>query len=214
MLPIIWVEEWDVDRRLGELDLSREELIEVIRACVAAHGGCTDNDPPSAKGWEAWRWGVRRLREIYRPAGFDKDETGGLSTTVNRARRYRIAVVNTDDATGLPGDRIPQNRNKKGPASEQATTINQQLLPGYDWPRRTPDGQEPVSDLPTWHLCVYIEGDEVRAELSLLVEFKSGFFTECSERIILIGQDDWQKLDFGDSSGDLGPEFDVDVRRK
>ncbi len=214
MPAIVRAGEWDVDRRLQELGLSRDELIDVIRACVAAHGGCTDNDPPNAKGWEVWRWGVRRLREIYRPAGFEKDESGGFSTTINRAHRYRIAVINTDDATGLSGERIPQNRNRKGPASEQAAAINQQWLPGYDWPRRTSESKEPACDLPTWHLCVFVEGDEVRAELALLVDFKSGFFTECHERIILLGRGDWERLDFDSPPDDPGPEFDVEIRRR
>src|ERR1700730_4167604 len=68
-------EAWDVDHRLAQLGLTREVLLEVVRACAAAHGGCTDNDPPNAKGIEVWRWGVRRLRELLRPEGFEKDDT-------------------------------------------------------------------------------------------------------------------------------------------
>lgn len=31
---------------------------------------------------------------------------------------------------------------------------------------------------------------------------------------MLIGDGDWEKLDFGDDSDDLGPEFDVDIQPK
>jgi hypothetical protein len=216
MPVIIRVEAWDVDHRLAELGLSRDQLIEAVRACAAARGGCTDNDPPNAKGIEVWRWGVRRLRELLRPEGLEKDDTGGFSTIVNRPLRYRIAVVNTDDATGILGENIPQNRSRKGTASERAAATNhQQLLPGAEsWPHKAADGREPVSEFSTWHLCVYIEGDTVRAELSLLVGFESGYFTDCHERIILLGHGDWEKLDFGDGANDSGPEFEVEVRRK
>ena len=214
MAAILRVEAWDVDQRLDQLGLDRERLVDVVRACVAAHGGCTDNDPANAKGWEVWRWGVRRLRELYRSEGFEKDDTGGFATLVNPPLRYRIAVVNTDDATGIVGDRIPQNRSRKGPASEEAVSANVQFLPGVDWPRRTAAGREPIADFSTWHLCIYVDGDVVRAELSLLVEFEAGYFTDCYERIILLGAGDWEKLELGGADRDAGPEFEVDVRRK
>lgn len=214
MPAITRLESWDVDRRLQELGLERESLLEVVRASVAACGGCTDNDPPTARGWESWRWGVRRFREVLCPKGWDKDDTGGFSTVVNHEKRIRLAIINTDDGTGLL-DRIPQNRSRKGPTSEQAATINQQLLPGIDWPRIVAGKSVIMTrEYSTWHLCVYIEGDRVRAELSLLNEFESGYFTDCHERIILLKDGDWETLDFGDNSDGFSPEFDIEVRRK
>jgi hypothetical protein len=215
MQMIVRSEAWDVNHRLAELGLTREILVDVVRACAAAHGGCTDNDPPNAKGIEVWRWGVRRLRELLRPEGLEKDETGGFSTIVDHGRKLRIAVINTDGTTGVPGDGIPQNRARKGPASESAAATNQRLLPGAEaWPLRTAEGRAPVSSYATWHLCVHIDGDVVRAELSLLNGFESGYFTDCHERIILLGPGDWDDLDHAHGPEDLGPEFDVDVRRK
>jgi hypothetical protein len=214
MPMVVRSEPWEVDHRLAELGLTREVLIEVVRACAAAHGACTDNDPPNAKGIEVWRWGVRRLREILRPQGFDKDDTGGFSTVVHHERKLRIAVINTDEMTGVPGNHIPQNRARKGPNSQRAAAVNQ-LLPGVEsWPMLTAAGQAPVSTYATWHLCVYIDGEAVRAELSLLNGFDSGYFTECRERIILLGLGDWDDLDSIQGPEDLGPDFDVDVRRK
>jgi hypothetical protein len=215
MPMVVRSEVWDVNRRLGELGLSKEILIEAVRASAAAHGGCTDNDPPNAKGIEVWRWGVRRLRELLRPAGLEKDDTAGFSTIVDHKRKLRIAVINTDETTGVPGNGIPQNRARKGAASEFAAAVNQ-LLPGaQNWPLLTAAGRPPVSTYATWHLCVHIDGDVVRAELSLLNGFESGYFTDCRERIILLAPGDWDQLDHvGLGPQDLGPDFDVDVRRK
>jgi len=214
MTAIIRLEEWDVHQCLGDFDLTQEKLVDVVVASATAYGGATDNDPPSAKGWDTWRWGVRRIREILRPEGWDKDDTGGFSTVVNHKRRIRIACVRTDDATGMPGERSPQNRLPKGVVNERATTINQLSLPmAAEWPRP----EVGIDEYQTWHLCVYIEGDVVRAELSRFNGFEAGHLADCYERIILLGDGDWDKLDFcGLDRGldDLGPDFDVDIKRK
>lgn len=192
------------------LTLPEDQLVEVIQASVIAYGGCTDNDPPAARGWDSWRWGVRRLREVLVPEGWIKDDTGGLSTVVNHKRRIRIACVRTDDATGIPGERDPQNRSPKGALNERATTVNQLSLSGADeWPK--PEGQ--VDEYETRYLCIYIEGDVVRAEFSRFDGFEDGHLTDCYERIMLLGVGDWEPLDFSDDS-DLEPDLDIDIRRK
>lgn len=215
MTATIRLEEWDVHQRLGDFDLTHEKLVEVVVASVTAYGVATDNDPPGARGYDTYRWGVRRLREVLRPEGWDSDNTGGLATVVNHKRSIRIACVRTDDATGRPKKRSPRNRSPKGPVNERATMINHQLsLPDID-DRREPDA--PVDEYQTWHLCMYIEGDVVRAELARFDGFEGGDLIDCSERVILLGDGDWDKLDLGDFRGgsdDLGPEFDVDIRRK
>ena len=40
-----------------------------------------------------------------------------------------------------------------------------------------------------WYLCVYAEGEIVRAELSCPSSCGNGFFTAFHERIILLGED-------------------------
>jgi hypothetical protein len=204
------LEDWAVSQRLGHFDLTKDKLVEVIQASVVAYGGCTDDDPPAARGWDSWRWSVRRLREVLEPERWVKDDTGGLSTVVNHKRRIRIACVRTDDATGIAGERDPQNRSPKGTLNEQATTVNQLSLPGADeWQK--PEGQ--VDEYETWHLCIYIEGDIVRAELSRFDGFKDGYLTDCYERIILLGDGDWGELDLSDGS-DLEPDLDINIRRR
>jgi hypothetical protein len=214
---IVHGEDWDIRSRLSELDLTREQLIDIVKACVAAQGGCTDNDPPNSRGYESWRWGVRRSREILRPEGWEKDDTGGFATIVNHKRKIRLAVMNSDDGAGTI-DRIAQNRSRKGPNSERAATANQQLLiPGSEnWPiiAHADNGQN-FEGYTTWHLCIYISGDIVRAELSILNDFESGYFKDCFEKILILGSGDWDGLDFkGDSGDDSGPELDIEVLRK
>lgn len=55
----------------------------VFDAMKAAAGGATENDPPSARGWDTWRFGVRRWREIKRPHGWEKNDSENISTIVH-----------------------------------------------------------------------------------------------------------------------------------
>ena len=212
-MPVtVRIEEADREDRLDELGLSRALLLEVVDACVAAEGDCTANDPPMARGLKVYFAGVRRLRELLCPAGWEKDDTGGFSTVVNHERRIRLAFMNADDGTCVV-DAQPSNRSRKGPNSERAASTNQTLLPGIEWPTSRADGTRPAGeDYVTWHLCVHIDQDVTRAELTLQSRFQDGFFTDCHERIFLTTDGEW-----GDSrspNDDLGPEIEVEVRRK
>lgn len=209
---------WEVNQRLAQLGLTKEKLVSIVKACVAGHGGCTDNDPPNARGFESWRWGVRRAREELRPEGWEKDDTGNFSTVVNHDLKVRLAVMNADDGAGLL-DRVPQNRAKKGPNSERVAATNRELqliLPGLEQYMDPTGDQEGTkfSDYSTWHLCVHINGDTVRAELTLLADFSGGFFTGFVEKIIVLGDGEWQKSAFQDDSPDDEPELDIEVVRK
>jgi hypothetical protein len=182
-------------------------------APVFAAGNVTENDPPGTQGYETYRFGVRRLREMLRPDGWVSDNTEGLATIASHQLRMRIAIANTDDATGV-ADRLPQNRREKGPTAGRAAAINGALLPGIEWPyavQTTPSGI-PVTQYATWYFCIYIDRDDVRAELSLLNGFQFGFFTEWQERIILLQPGGWKTVDLPAFDDDPGPEFDVDVR--
>lgn len=210
---IVRAEEVDRDDRLAQLGLSQPLLLEVVDACVAAEADCTANDPPMAKGLKVYFAGVRRLRELLCPMGWERDDTGGYSTVINHERRLRLAFMNTDTGTCDPHAQ-PANRSRKGPNSERAAVTNQALLPGIEWPSLRADGTRPAADdYVTWHMCVHIEGDRVSAELALQSVFEAGYFVDCLERIFLIKDADWA------GSGphpddDLGPEIEVDVRRK
>jgi hypothetical protein len=216
MVAEILSDEWSVVDRLTGLGLERDDLIDVVRACAAAYGGCTDNDPPAARGWETWRMGVRALREVLRPKGWEKSDAGGFSTIVNHALRIRIAVTSTDDITGvIRGDLAPANRLPKGSTAERATAINQivEQLP-LALPGAAPLAPDPESeDYQTWHFCIYIKGDIVRAELSRYNGCADGFLTDCRERIFIVGDGDWIAPDLGRDS-DPGPEFDFEIQRK
>lgn len=196
--------------------LSQAHLMEVVERMVAARNSCTDNDPPSAPGWKSWCDGTRRLREVARPLGWDKDEDGHISSVYDKERNIKIAVCNTDDGTGLK-DGQPQNRSRKGAATDRAVSGNQltfdEKLEGTT--NVIQMTAQSSGGLVYWYLCVFCEGETVRAEISCPSFCENGFFKGFQERIILMGAD-------GDGGGvrlrrgdpDDGSEFDIPVIRK
>jgi len=206
----------EVDNRLDVLGWSRADLLEVVSAMVAARHSCTDNDPSSAPGWMSWKDGTRRLREIGRGKGLHKDEFDQIPCVFDAERRLRFSVSNTDDGTAV-ANRVPQNRSKKGPSTENAVIGNKSLFDGLEewFEKVTPISRARPQPgiIVSWFLLVYCEGDEVRAELACPVGVNGGFFADFHERIVLIGSDDGGG-GIGGRLPDDGPEFDIPVSRK
>jgi hypothetical protein len=227
MLVAIYKSPIEVDGRLSELRVTREQLLEVVQAMVAAKAACTDNDPPSAPGWSSWRHGIRRSREVLRPDGWLKDDTDQLSCIVNHNLGMRIGVANTDDATGDESpSAVPQNRSKKGAATDRSIDGTQQSLFGPSAGKAAEDDGKIIRFMPrarhsnsyvTYYVCTFNEGDVVRAEFSCPIAVENGFFNGFSERIILVGPGDWPpaaKVKRDDPASGGGSEFDIPVRRK
>jgi len=211
----------EVGNRLEELGLDRTKLFHAREAMVSARADCTQNDPPGAPGWSAWRMGTRRLREVMlTEPDWEKDEGDQISAIVNKKLGVRLAVANTDDATGLDiNGRLPQNRSKKGAATDRVVQANQgSFMDALDAslkvvPLKT--RTKPSGPIITWYICVYNDGDVVRSELSCPSSLDNGFFTDFVERIFLDDMDEGgggavRRRD----SGDGGPEFNIPVTRK
>lgn len=213
MVAIIYAHPYERDERLHRLNVKRDDLIDVVKACVAGRGDATDNDPQSAGGQFAWIFGTRRMREIFRPKGWEKEIFLGIETIVDRERKIKIAVVSTDKGTAN-SDRSPRNRTQKGPASEMIADLNNQ----YDLELVDRSGNPIALDnsdgYTFWYLCVFDDGDNVRAELSNPVKFASEYFVKFSERIFILGPDEWDEVSISDTDDDLGPEYQIDVTRK
>ncbi|MGD0060845.1 MAG: hypothetical protein ABSD58_15625 [Verrucomicrobiia bacterium] len=204
-----------VNRLDATFGLTRENLLEVVEAMVAARNSCTENDPPSAPGWKAWCDGTRRLREIGTQRGWERNEEDHISSIYDPARQIKIAVCNTDDGTGTENGQ-PQNRCKKGAATNRAVTNNQELFNSIldnavNVIQLSPD----KGNVTYWYLCVYSEGDIVRAELSCPSECESGFFKTFRERINLIGdKDNGGGISVRRTGPDGDADFEINVTRK
>lgn len=213
----------DVQLKLEHIGLTSEQVLEIVHAMAAAKADATENDPPGAAGWSAWRMGIRRSREVTihdkRFPDWERDEEGQVSSVVNRKIGVRLLVSNTGDGTGIPEqDRYPQNRSKKGAATDRIVQCNQGVFEFMEEATNVvqlhaPGDQE--QGIVSWYVCVYAEGENLRAEISCPIGIEGGFFTGFSERIIVLGGDPIEL----DPSGGEKPagevvEFDIAVSRK
>lgn len=213
----------DVANELEKIGLTSEMALEIVHAMAGAKADATENDPPGAGGWSAWRMGIRRSREVTihskRFPDWQRDETGQVSSVVNRKLGVRLLVANTDDGTGVEADdRFPQNRSKKGGATDRLVQMNQGVFEFMEQASNVvafPKADDALQGVVSWYVCVYSDGDDLRAEISCPVGIEGGFFTGFHKRIIIIGGDGLgidptknQKPD-----GEI-VEFDIPVTRK
>ncbi len=225
MRPAIFATPIEVDGRLSDFGITREQLEEVVHAMIAARAGCTDNDPPSASGWSAWRYGTRRIREILRPHGWQKEDTD-LSAIVNHKLGMRIVVANTDDATGVISkdeEALKIARKRVQRQIVLSITIRSRCLMALLETSLTQRlyRSNPAKDIlaPTL-LSIFVFSERaITREQSCHVPsaWRMVFFVGFSERIIVIGRDGWvpapkRKRDGDTKSG--ASEFDIPVRRK
>jgi hypothetical protein len=223
MAAQVWKKPVDVGNRLDKVfKLKKEQLLEVVEAMVRAKADCTPNDPPGSFGWSAYKMGTRRLREItLSEPGWEKDDTDQIPSVVNKELGVRIAVANTDDATGLELERrIPQNRAQKGAATDRVVHANQlSFVAALDESLKVVSFKKaaaPPKGIVTWYLCTYCEGEEFRAEISAPKRVDDGYFDDFYERIILTGEDggDGGEIARRHGGNDGGPEFEIPVTRK
>ncbi len=77
--------------RLEAKRTSREALLEVVDALVAARADSTDYDPNGTPGWRGWQMGTRRCREMHVGLdGWEKDDADQVPSIVNREIGLRI----------------------------------------------------------------------------------------------------------------------------
>ncbi len=212
MIAVITRDPRFVDRRLQrDFDTTREQLIEIVKAAVAARGQSTDDSPRSAAAYYAWAAATTRLRQVFRQKGWDKGDENGIETVVCHERKTQIAVLSTDRWTA-DERRPPRNRTIKGPASEKIIDLNEQ----FEFFSPEEMGQIASSPYALWYLCIYDNGSKVRAEISKPIEFLGGYITKYSERIFLLQEGDWEKVTiapFGDDTA-ASDDLEINVRRK
>lgn len=222
-MPTIMVTKpHEVANELEAIGLSPEMVLEIVMAMAGAKADTTENDPPGSAGWSAWRMGVRRSREVTMHSkvfpGWARDEEGQVSSVINRKLGIRLLVANTGDGTGINDqDRYPQNRSKKGGATDRLIQVNQGVFEFMEdanviaFPRSSDSAQ----GIASWYVCVFAEQGDIRAEVSCPIGIEGGFFTGFHKRIIILGGDgtgiDPAKM----TKPEVGVvEFDIPVARK
>lgn len=215
MEPIIHSDHFAVARRLRELGLTLDVLLNAVTAAYQAWSNCTDLDPKMYPGLTVWAVAIRHLRMGLLPKWEAKDD-GNFSITVSPDGQTAITVATGDDGTGIP-DRIPTTQSSKGPRTMEAVAANNKQM-GLDLV--FPDGWIPplydpakFGDCATWLLLIHRDDTAVRAELSHPLGFDDNKrVSGWKERILLPSVDvaPLEELDLEEREQAL----DVPVRRK
>ncbi|MGY0570677.1 hypothetical protein ACTGJ9_006140 [Bradyrhizobium sp. RDM12] len=183
-------QDYEVASRLDQLGLSASELISVVQQAVAAKANFVLNHPLNAAGQLSYIYGTGALREVLRPKGWQIDRADNIEATYNPGTGMKIVFQNADSA--CDDDRDPKGISDKGPAASRAVDLGQMNL-FEDFER---EAQEKLTqaNAALWYLFVYINGDDVRAELSFPKRIEEGQFKGFNERIYLIRRGEWSSM--------------------
>jgi hypothetical protein len=170
----------EVNTRLADLDVTAEELSEVVLQAYGHWADHTAFDPPSIPNTNLWGRATRAIREQLVPRGWDWDNKDQQPRTMHPSGRWAIVASSGDAATGTV--HTPSTKNPKGDATFRKVRANQAQLDFPDMPAEVEDLDACV----TWFLLIFVDEAEVRAELSMPAEINlSGFVTAWEVRIVL-----------------------------
>lgn len=212
----IYVDSWDVNRRLAELGIEEEDLLQAAERGFTAWASCTANHPPAIPGLFAWGETVCALRERLIPQGWERKDEQNWPLVVNRGDAIALSVATGNEDTGRK-DKDPVTASAKGPRTISAILANQNLplfaemLPSAESLKET--GRA------TWLLLVYRDSDarEMRCELSRPIGMDSdGRVDGWAERIILSPRpfDGIEDTLVGGGNGPQSPEITLEIKRR
>lgn len=197
-----WREPWDVSRRLSEMGLKLEPLLNVVRAALAAGADATPFHASNAGGTYRYQTGVWAMRDNHVGDVWSVDRENSIEAIKNESLKIKIAFSNVDVA--CLDERDPKPRSKKGRGAEVACSGN--LLP-MNLPKYAPRQDDGWA---TYYLMVDGAG---AAELSRPI-VSGETFQAFVERIYLSDGSEFDPERIPLDDDELLQEFDPLVSRK
>lgn len=199
-------EAQDVDSRLTELGITKQELITVALKAVTGRNDAIAIDPINAPGQFAYIYGTRGIREMLLPKGnWAIDRTDNIESTFNKELNIKIIYQNVDIACS---SQTPKAISAKGNAAKRLIENNT----GFLWPDMESEFNAQVNSS-VWFFCVSVNGDEIRAELSRPLSIEGNQFGEFIERVFIITDNEWNPTPNDDTDFD-DQDFDIPVSKK
>ncbi|MCY4305753.1 MAG: hypothetical protein OXC62_13395 [Aestuariivita sp.] len=172
------LEPWDRDRRLHELGLDLNPLLNIIRQVIAAGAEATPDHAVNAEGTYRYQAGVVGLRRAFKRDKWVKDRENNIEAIRNDDLKIKIAFTNVDLA--CKNEHEPQPRSKKGKGAEQSCSNKTPFFPGVSW-------EKPQDE--TWRTFYLMVDKKGAAELSQPI-VSEDTFTGFIERIFLLDTSD------------------------
>ncbi len=174
----MFVELEDVRRRLAELGLTIEALLDVLRHYALSLNSQTDDHPSWGRGISPASEAVFALRSRMKTEGWTRQEEKGFALTVHPDGKLAVNIAKGDEGTGDPKVNV-ETSSEKGVCTEAAIGANQYLL---DLPAPEVVG---TNQRPTWYLLFRKKINGIHAELSLPVGLVDKHISLWRERIML-----------------------------
>lgn len=186
-------EEIEVDARLAEFGITREDALRIVRAVVVAHNDAVPFDPVTASGLFRYIYGTRAVRETFCAGArsWRVYRVKGIESAYDPASGRKI-IYQSVDVAAVEG-RDPKAISEKGKAAAQEIADSTlYLFPEMEreW-RDAEDDARRYQEAAAWHFCVSINGDDVRAELSLPRAINDKNFAGFIERIFILREGEW-----------------------
>lgn len=201
----------EIDQRLQPFGVTRQELISVVAAVVGARAEAVVDDPLSAEGQFAYIYGTRHLRALFKPKKWTIHREQNVEAVKHPSLNLRIVYQSVDIAASELHS--PRAVSGKGAGADRIINTAQGSL----FTKAQLDGERPVVLAPVnsgvWFFCVSVDGDDVRAELSLPSSIEGGNFRGFVERIFIVGDGDWDMSKVVPDAGEA-VEFEPVVTRR
>lgn len=214
MIPVrLYRHDEEVEDRLKDFGVSRDELIDIARAVVAARADAIADDPASAEGLLAYIYGTRTMRQVFKARGWLRHREDNVESVRHPDRDLKVIYQSVDAAADWLHS--PKAISGKGSGADRMISAAQGSL--FSEEELGAVTKAPIQDLKTgaWFFCVSVDGDDVRAELSLPSGVARGNFDGFFERIFIIRHGEWSTLHVGrQDRDDDTAEFEPVISRK
>lgn len=187
---LVYSEDWEIDARLVPFQVTRSELVEVARGVLGARSEAVENDPATAEGQFAYIYGTRYVRAAWRRKGWLLYRENNIESVRHPQIDWKVVYQNVDIAATRAHE--PKAVSGKKAGSERLLDLAQGSL----FPPEQLEGKAAfkATNSGVWFFCVSVNGDDVRAELSLPLGVAHGNFSGFAERIFIVRGGEWPEL--------------------
>lgn len=189
LIARIYSEDWEVASRLKPFGVTRDDLMKIVQSVVAARADAVDDDPLTASGQFAYIYGTRALRAVFRQKKYTVARDQNVEAVRHPSLSLKIVYQSVDVAASE--FHSPRAISGKGSGADRMIDSAQGSL----FSRAALEAANVVNvkevHSGVWFFCVSVDGDDVRAELSLPVSIKGGNFGGFIERIFIVGPGEW-----------------------
>jgi hypothetical protein len=199
-----------VPTRLAHFDVTAGELIDIVRAVVAARADATADDPAAAEGLLAYIYGTRFTRQLFGSKGWRNCSDDNVASVKHPDRNLKVVYQSVDRAADW--HHKPQAVSGKGSGADRLICTGQgQLFPEHRLAAMQKTGNKPQG---VWFFCVSVDGDDVRAELSRPNGLAGNNFESFAERLFVLEGGEWSRMAIVPDRGPAPADFQPVITRK